>query len=186
MKCHNGYIFLFLLIVLSSIIILFAQDNMNSIYDFQVKTIDGEVFKMETLKGKKIMIVNTASKCGFTNQYKDLQLLYKEFGGSDFEILAFPSNDFMNQEPGTNDEIKTFCEKKYDISFKLFEKIHVKGKNKHPLYTWLTQKEYNGVKNYFIKWNFQKFLINKNGEIVDCLSPNVKPNIDKVLEWLKN
>ena len=178
--------FILLLFVFFYTNILFSQDIMNSIYDFQVKTIEGYVFQMSDLKGKKFMVVNTASNCGFTNQYKDLQALYEEYKDDGFEILAFPSNDFLNQEPGGNNEIKIFCESKYNISFKLFEKINVKGKNKSPLYVWLTQKKYNGVMNYTVKWNFQKFLVDEQGVIVDCLSPKTKPNTEKVIEWLKN
>jgi len=125
-------------------------------YDFVVKDIDGNDFAFSQLKGKKVMIVNTASKCGFTPQYEDLEKLYKEFGGDDFVIIGFPANNFLHQEPGTNDEIKSFCSLNYGVTFPMMSKISVKGKDMHPVYQWLTQKDKNGFKDSKVGWNFQK------------------------------
>ena len=184
MQIRNSFIVCILLLFCGNF--LHAQKVMNSIYDFQVKKIDGEIFDFSDLKGKKIMIVNTASKCGLTNQYKDLQLLYENYNDDNFEILAFPSNDFLKQEPGTNTQIQQFCQSNYNISFMLFEKIKVKGKNKHPLYVWLTQQKYNDVMDCSVKWNFQKFLIDEKGNFVDCISPKTKPNSKEIINWIEN
>ena len=184
MQIRNNFILFILL--LFCVKFLPSQNIMNSIYDFQVKTIDGDIFNFSDLKGKKIMIVNTASKCGLTNQYKGLQLLHEKYNNDNFEIIAFPSNDFLNQEPGSNSQIKQFCQSKYDVSFMLFEKINVKGKNQHPLYVWLTQKKYNKVMNCSVKWNFQKFLIDEQGNLVDCLSPKTNPNSKEIISWIEN
>ena len=132
--------------------------SQKSIFDFTVETIDGQQFNMADLKGKKIMIVNTASKCGNTPQYKDLELLYKAYK-SKLVIIAFPANNFMNQEPGTNAEIKEFCDSKYGVTFPVMGKISVKGADMHPLYKWLTSKSANGVIDSEVSWNFQKNLI---------------------------
>jgi glutathione peroxidase len=155
-----------------------------SFYDFTVQTIDGQQFKLSDLKGKKVMIVNTASKCGFTPQYADLELLNTAYGGDKFVIVAFPENNFMNQEPGTNEEIKTFCTSKYNVTFPLMAKISVKGADMHPLYQWLTQKSQNGVMDSEVQWNFQKYLIDENGKLVGYLKPSVKPLSDPVILWI--
>lgn len=160
--------------------------QIKSFYDYTVKTIDGEDFNLSSLKGKKVMVVNTASKCGFTPQYADLEKLYKEFGGDRFIIIGFPANNFLSQEPGTNEEIETFCRVNYGVSFPMMAKISVKGNDMHPLYQWLTKKSLNGVMDADVKWNFQKFLINENGQLVDVAFPKEKPNSDKILNWLKN
>ncbi|MBN2632152.1 MAG: glutathione peroxidase [Bacteroidales bacterium] len=160
---------------------LMAQPS--GFYDFKVKTLEGEDFDFSSLKGKKVMIVNTASKCGFTPQYEDLQQLHEQFGQK-LVILGFPANDFMNQEPGTAEEIRQFCDEKYSVTFTLMEKISVKGKDIHPLYKWLTSKELNGVMDSSVRWNFQKYLIDENGKLVDVLNPKEKPGSDKVMEWL--
>jgi glutathione peroxidase len=123
-----------------------------SFYDFTVVTIDGEQFSMADLKGKKVMIVNTASKCGHTPQYKDLELLYKAYKNK-LVIVGFPANNFMNQEPGTNTEIKEFCDSKYGVTFPMMSKISVKGDDMHPLYKWLTSKSANGVIDSEVAWN---------------------------------
>jgi glutathione peroxidase len=162
----------------------FGQSQ-KSFYDFTVKTIDGEDFSLSSLKGKKVMIVNTASKCGYTPQYADLEKLYKEFGGEKFVIIGFPANNFMGQEPGTNEEIKNFCQVNYGVSFPMMEKISVKGNDQHPLYTWLTSKSQNGVLDAEVKWNFQKFLIDENGNLTDVVMPKENPYSDKILNWLK-
>jgi len=157
--------------------------SQKSFYDFTVKTIDGQQFNFAELKGKKVMIVNTASKCGHTPQYKDLELLKKAYG-SKVVIIGFPANNFMNQEPGTNAEIKEFCTSNYGVSFQMMEKISVKGDDMHPLYQWLTKKSMNGVIDSDVSWNFQKYLIDENGKLVGYLKPGVKPLSDEVVMWV--
>ncbi len=155
-----------------------------SLHDFKVEAIDGSTFDMAQLKGKKVMIVNTASKCGLTPQYKQLQELYDQFGGDKFVIIGFPANNFMNQEPGSNDEIVEFCSANYGVTFPMMAKISVKGKDMHPLYQWLTNKSENGKMNASVSWNFQKFLIDEEGKLVDSLAPTAKPDNKEVLGWI--
>jgi glutathione peroxidase len=163
-----------------------AQDAARkSFYDFTVKTIDGKDFPLSQLKGKKVLVVNTASKCGFTPQYADLEKLYETYGGDNFIIIGFPSNDFLHQEPGTNSEIQQFCTENYGVTFPMMEKIDVKGKNIAPLYKWLTEKKENGVMDASVKWNFQKFMIDENGNLVGYAPPPEKPNSDKIVDWIK-
>jgi len=152
-------------------------------YDFKVKTLEGEDFNLASLKGKKVMVVNTASKCGYTPQYKDLEELYMQYEGK-LVIIGFPANNFLNQEPGSALEIRQFCTDKYSVTFPLMEKISVKGKDMHPLYKWLTSKELNGVMDSEVKWNFQKYLIDENGKLVDVLYSKEKPGSEKVIAWL--
>jgi glutathione peroxidase len=154
-----------------------------SFYDFKVKTLEGKDFDFASLRGKKVMVVNTASKCGYTPQYEDLQTLYEQFGQK-LVIIGFPANNFMNQEPGTAEEIRQFCTDKYEVTFPLMEKISVKGDDIHPLYQWLTSKEKNGVMDSAVKWNFQKYLIDENGKLVDVLYSKEKPGSEKVVTWL--
>ncbi len=153
-------------------------------YDFRVKTLEGEEFDFSYLRGKKVMIVNTASKCGYTPQYKDLQELYEEFGGENFIIIGFPANNFANQEPGTSSEIREFCSRNYGVTFPMMDKISVKGDDIHPVYQWLTSKSLNGVMDSEVKWNFQKYLIDENGKLVDVLIPKENPKSERVLKWL--
>tara|TARA_B100001057_G_scaffold500624_1_gene616713 strand:+ start:909 stop:1361 length:453 start_codon:yes stop_codon:yes gene_type:complete len=147
--------------------------------------INGEFLDFSSLKGKKVLIVNTASYCGLTSQYKDLESLYKKYKDSGFEILAFPSNNFGKQEPGTNNDIATFCESNYSTSFILMSKIEVKGKNIHPVYRWLTKKELNGVKSSSVKWNFQKYLIDENGNFIEYYNPYTSPKSKKITNWIE-
>jgi len=156
----------------------------STIYDFTVKDISGNDFSFADLKGKKILVVNTASKCGLTPQYEGLEKLYKEYGGDDFMIVGFPANNFMNQEPGTNEKIAEFCEVNYGVTFPMMSKISVKGKDKHPLYQWLTKKELNGVSSSKVTWNFQKYMINEQGELVGHIPPKKKPHSKEILAWL--
>jgi glutathione peroxidase len=172
-----------LLSLLSFLMISAVMYSQSSFYDFKVKTLEGKDFDFASLKGKKVMIVNTASKCGYTPQYEDLQVLYEQFG-SKLAIIGFPANNFMNQEPGSAEEIRQFCTDKYDVTFPLMEKISVKGKDMHPLYQWLTSKDKNGVMDSTVKWNFQKYLIDENGKLVDVLYSKEKPGSDKVVAWL--
>lgn len=156
-----------------------------SFYDFTVKDIDGNDFALSSLKGKKVMVVNVASKCGHTKQYVQLQELYEKYGPDKFVVIGFPANNFMKQEPGTNAEIKEFCTSKFHVTFLMMEKISVKGNDIHPLYQWLTEKEKNGVVDAPIKWNFQKFLIDENGKIVNVIPPKKKPDIKEVIDWIE-
>lgn len=174
------------LLLLLSGLFLFVQIQAQHriFYDFSAKTIDGEKIDFSILKGKKVLIVNTASECMLTPQYKKLQELYEEYGGDDFEIMAFPSNDFRNQDPGSNQQIKAFCEQ-FQISFMLMEKISVKGDSIHPLYKWLTQSSENGSLDSKVKWNFQKFLVDEQGHVVESLGPAVSPTGKKIVNWLK-
>jgi glutathione peroxidase len=156
-----------------------------SIHDFKVQDLEGNQFDFSTLKGKKIMVVNTASKCGLTPQYKDLQELYEQFKADDFVIIGFPANDFMSQEPGTNEEIATFCERNYGVTFPMMNKITVKGKEMHPVYQFLTQKAKNGVANSEVEWNFQKYLLNEKGQLDMIISPKTSPIDEKIINWIE-
>ncbi|MFT6638155.1 MAG: glutathione peroxidase [Flavobacterium sp.] len=156
-----------------------------SIHQFTVQDLEGNEFDFSTLKGKKIMVVNTASKCGLTPQYKDLQELYEQFKSDNFIIIGFPANDFMSQEPGTNDEIATFCERNYGVTFPMMSKITVKGKEMHPVYQFLTQKIKNGVADSEVEWNFQKYLLNEKGQLEMIISPRTLPIDEKIINWIE-
>lgn len=157
-----------------------------SIYDFKVIDIDGVEFDLSQLKGKKVMIVNTASKCGLTPQFQDLEKLYQQYKNTNFVIIGFPTNDFLSQDPGTNQEIKEFCTKNYGVTFPMMEKISVKGKEKHPLYVYLTSKELNKLEDNKVKWNFQKYLIDEKGNLVKIIDPSTSPLSPEVISWIKN
>lgn len=161
-----------------------AQD-LKTFHDFTVETLEGEKFDLSALKGKKVLVVNTASKCGFTPQYEDLQSLFEMYGGEKFTIIGFPANNFMRQEPGTNDEIREFCTSNYGVTFTMMSKISVKGDDIHPVYQWLTKKSLNGVMDSEVKWNFQKYLVDEEGKLVDMLSSREKPNSEKILNWIQ-
>lgn len=159
---------------------------MMGVYDFSAKTITGEEKELKDYKGKILLIVNTASKCGFTPQYEGLQKLYEEVGNAEFEILGFPCNQFGGQDPGSNEEIESFCSMNYGVSFPMFEKVDVKGENAHPLFKYLTEEQ-KGLLTEDIKWNFTKFLIDKNGSVVDRFAPQKEPaklkkDIEKLME----
>jgi len=155
-----------------------------SIYDYSASSIDGTEVDLKKYKGKKIIIVNVASKCGFTPQYKELQEIYDEYKDT-IEILGFPSNDFLWQEPGKNSDIKKFCSSNYGITFPLFEKIAVKKKrNQHPIYTWLSHKELNGWNNKAPSWNFCKYLIDENGKLVNYYSSSITPKSQEMLNFI--
>ncbi len=163
-----------------------AQNNqMKNFHDFKVTTIDGSEYDLAQLKGKKVLVVNTASKCGYTPQYEDLQKLFETYGGDDFTIVGFPANNFMGQEPGTNEQIKEFCTINYGVTFPMMAKISVKGKDMHPLYEWLTEAEKNSKMDSKVKWNFQKYMIDEDGNLVDFATPGVKPFDDKIVDWIK-
>lgn len=164
---------LFLLLFL--LINIFAKDNKMNIYDFQVKTIDGEIISMSKYKGKVLLIVNVASKCGFTKQYEGLENLFEKYKEKDFMVLGFPSNQFANQEPESDDKIKEFCSLTYDVKFDMFSKIDVNGENESPLYTFLKSSQKGILGTEDIKWNFTKFLVDKNGNVVDRFAPTTTP-----------
>lgn len=172
---------LFFLILFS--VTTFSQTS--EFYNFKVRTLEGGNFDFSSLKGKKVMIVNTASKCGNTPQYEDLEALYEK-NRDDLVIIGFPANNFGKQEPGTALEIRKFCTENYGVTFPMMEKISVKGDDMAPLYKWLTSKKENGVRDSEVKWNFQKYLIDENGKLVEVLEPKEKATSDKVLTWLSS
>ena len=156
-----------------------------TIYQFKWEDLSGKIFDFSSLKGKKIMIVNTASKCGLTPQYKGLEALYKEYKTQGFVIVGFPSNNFLWQEPGTNKEIATFCQLNYGVTFPMMSKISVKGKDMHEVYQFLTKKSKNGFEDSKVEWNFQKYLLNEKGELVKVISPKTLPNDPEIVNWIK-
>ena len=155
-----------------------------SIYDFKVIDLNGEKFDFAQLKGKKIMIVNTASKCGLTPQYKGLQAVYEKYKDR-LVIVGFPANDFAQQEPASNKEIAQFCEMNYGVKFPMMEKISVKEENMAPIYRFLTQKKHNGYADSMVEWNFQKYLINEKGMLEKVISPKTQPDDAEIIKWLE-
>ena len=157
----------------------------DSLYNFEVKTIDGSLTSLSEYRGKMLLVVNTASQCGFTPQYKGLEELYQKFKDKDFIVLGFPCNQFSSQEPGDETEIKIFCRLTYEVTFPLFAKINVNGRNAHPLFQYLKKQKKGVLGTEFIKWNFTKFLIGKNGEVISRFAPQEKPeDIGKIIEQL--
>lgn len=173
-----------LLLGLFSCISIASYGKSKNLYDFKVQDIDGKEFDFSSLKGKKVMIVNVASKCGFTPQYKDLEALYREYKDKNFVIVAFPSNDFKNQEPGTNAEIKQFCTLNYGVSFPIMSKIDVVGPNRAAIYKWLTQKSENGKFDAEVEWNFHKFLIDEKGKVVQSVPTKENPQSERIVKWI--
>jgi glutathione peroxidase len=167
-------------ILIVAMSILFA----NGIHDFKVPSLEGGEIDFSKFKGKKILIVNTASKCGYTKQYEDLQRLHESYK-SKLVIVGFPANNFGGQEPGSNSEIKEFCKKNYGVTFPMAEKVSVKGSDIHPLFQWLTQKSQNGVMDADIRWNFTKFLIDENGKLLAVFPSSVKPDSEEITKFLK-
>src|SRR6218665_1410195 len=155
-----------------------------SIYDFKVEALEGGTINFAAFKGKKILVVNTASKCGYTPQYKELEQLYQEYKEK-LVIVGFPANNFGGQEPGSNAEIKEFCQKNYGVSFPMAAKISVKGEDMAPIYKWLTQKSENGVASSKVSWNFQKYLIDESGHLVKHFDPGTKPMSEEVVNAIK-
>jgi glutathione peroxidase len=164
---------------------IFGQNGPQDIYGFQVETLQGETFDLGSLKGKKVMIVNTASKCGLTPQYEQLQELYQRYQTDGFVILGFPANNFAGQEPGSNEEIEEFCKANYGVSFPMMAKISVKGEDMHPLYKFLTQKERNGFQDSEVEWNFQKYLIDETGHLAKVILPKTLPTDPQVIAWIE-
>ncbi|WP_298119170.1 glutathione peroxidase [Flavobacterium sp.] len=157
-----------------------------TIYQFKVKDLEGNEFDFATLKGKKILVVNTASKCGLTPQYKDLEAIYNQYKNNNFVIVGFPANNFGQQEPGSNKEIGEFCSRNYGVTFPMMSKISVKGKDMNEVYQFLTQKAKNGLQDSEVEWNFQKYLINEKGELEKVVAPNVLPTDDEIVNWIKS
>lgn len=161
-----------------------VADAMKTLHDFSAETIDGGTLDFSKFKGQKLLVVNTASECGLTPQYEQLQELYDKFGGDKFQIVGFPSNDFAGQEPGSEQEIASFCQKNYGVTFQMMSKVKVKGDGVHPIYAWLTSKAENGVADYEVKWNFHKFLIDEDGKLVRDVEPQTLPIDDSILQWV--
>ncbi len=161
-----------------------AGDIPKSIYDFKIDGLEGGTIDFSQFKGKKILIVNTASKCGFTPQYAELEKLYEQYKG-ELVIVGFPANNFMFQEPKGNKDIAEFCQKNYGVTFPMAAKISVKGKDMAPIYQWLTNKDYNHLENTSVSWNFQKYLIDEQGNLVAVFPPKVKPLSDEIVSAIK-
>ena len=155
-----------------------------SIHSFKVPSIDGATIDFSQFKGKKILVVNTASKCGFTYQYEGLEKLYEQYKDK-LVIVGFPANNFMSQEPGTNEEIKEFCTGKFNVSFPMAAKVSVKGKDIDPLFKWLTNKDENGVMDANIGWNFNKFLLDENGKLIQHFDSKTEPLSEDITKYLK-
>ena len=156
----------------------------DSIHQFTTNDLSGKDFDLGILKGKKAMIVNTASKCGLTPQYKQLQAIYETYGSDGFVIVGFPANNFMAQEPGSDAEIADFCEANYGVTFPMMSKIDVVGEEMHPIYKFLTQKEKNGLMDSKVTWNFQKYLLNEEGILEKVIDPRTSPDDPEVIDWI--
>ncbi|HVA97560.1 MAG TPA: glutathione peroxidase [Bacteroidia bacterium] len=157
---------------------------MKTFHDFTVLDNKGKEIDLSIYKGKKVLVVNTASECGYTPQYAPMQQLHEKFNDKNLVVMAFPSNDFGAQEPGTNEQIATFCKKNYGVTFPVMSKITVKGTDAHPLYQWLTDKKQNGVLDSEVKWNFQKYLIDENGKLVAMVPHNEDPLSERITNWI--
>ena len=173
----------FLFFILSTML-LSSSSLKESIHQFIVTDIEGNKFDFSTLKGKKIMVVNTASRCGLTPQYEKLEELYTKYKSKNFVIVGFPANDFLMQEPGSNEDIAKFCKKNYGVSFPMMSKISVNGKKIHPVYKFLTKKSLNGLKDNKVEWNFQKYLLDEKGHLVRVISPSTAPDDASIVEWI--
>jgi glutathione peroxidase len=156
-----------------------------SFHDFSVVDINDNELKMSDFKGKKVLVVNVASECGNTPQYETLEKMYNQYGPDKFVILGFPANNFGKQEPGSNKEIKSFCDIHFHVTFPMMSKISVKGKDIAPIYQWLTTKTENGVMDAKVTWNFQKFMIDENGQLVGVVDPDTSPDTEKIIKWIE-
>jgi glutathione peroxidase len=165
---------------------LLLAPGSKSIYDFKMKNIDGKEIPLSDYKGKVVLIVNVASLCGNTPQYKDIEAMYEKYKGQGFVVLGFPANNFMSQEPGSDAKIKEFCTKEYSVTFPMFSKISVKGSDMHPLYKYLTEKAENGVIDAPVKWNFQKFLIGKDGTVITSIGNHTSVNVADVVKAVES
>ncbi len=173
----------FLFFILGTML-LSSSSTTESIHQFVVTDIEGNKFDFSSLKGKKIMVVNTASRCGLTPQYEKLEELYTKYKSKNFVIVGFPANDFLMQEPGSNEDIAKFCKKNYGVSFPMMSKISVNGKKIHPVYKFLTKKSLNGLKDNKVEWNFQKYLLDENGYLARVISPSTAPDDASIVEWI--
>lgn len=183
MKTRNISIGL-IAVLLSTALCCHAQLT-QPVYQFKVTDLYGKVFDFSSLKGKKIMIVNTASKCGLTPQYKQLEALYEKYKDQNFVIVGFPANNFAGQEPGSNSEIAEFCQQNYGVTFPMMEKISVKGEDQHPVYKYLTTKAANGLQDSEVQWNFQKYLIDTKGFLVKVIPPRTLPDSPEIINWIE-
>jgi len=162
-----------------------GKQNIETIYQFSVTDLNGKEFDFSSLKGKKILVVNTASECGYTPQYKDLQKLYDTYKDKNFVIVGFPANNFGQQEPGSDQEIAAFCEQNYGVTFPMMSKISVKGADMHPVYQFLTKKDKNGYADSEVGWNFQKYLLNAKGELEKIIDSKTLPTDQSVIDWIE-
>jgi len=174
-----------LITIIFSIATMNLASQTKSFYQFTATDIDGNILNMSKFKGKKLMIVNVASKCGHTPQYKKLQKIYEQYRSKGFEIIGFPANNFMSQEPGTDSQIKDFCSLNYGVTFTMMSKISVKGDDMSPIYKWLTQKALNGKIDSEVRWNFQKYLIDENGNLVKVIAPGTQPDDKEITDWIE-
>tara|TARA_B100000700_G_scaffold45602_1_gene47731 strand:- start:410 stop:943 length:534 start_codon:yes stop_codon:yes gene_type:complete len=172
------------LLLISINIILLNMNDLKSIYEIKINDIWGDAIELNDFKGKYILFVNVASECGFTGQYKDLQKLHEEYG-SKLVVIGVPCNQFGGQEPGESHEITAFCTEKYSVTFLMTEKIEVKGSNQHPLYKWLTDKNSNGIKNSTVRWNFQKYLVDPSGNLIDYWYSITQPLSQKIIKHIQ-
>ncbi len=161
-----------------------APEMKKTFHDFSMKTIDGKEINLSQYKGKKLLVINVASQCGYTSQYADLQKFHEKYGDK-LVLIGFPANNFGGQEPGSNEEIATFCKKNFGVTFQMFEKISVKGDDQHPLYKWLSTKDENGWNDQAPKWNFCKYVIGENGELLQYLGSSVKPSDEDIMKYVK-
>ena len=185
MKIYKFLTLSILLATLSSFALYTANDSGKTVHDFTMKDIDGNDVELKSFKGKTLLIVNVASKCGLTPQYEELQALYEKHKDQGLVILGFPANNFMGQEPGSDSKIKEFCTSKFNVTFPMFSKISVKGKDIHPLYQYLTEKKNNKALDAPVKWNFQKFLVDTEGNVVKSFAPSERVNDLKVLKAIQ-
>jgi len=172
------------LLLISINIILLNMNDLKSIYEIKINDIWGDAIELNDFKGKYILFVNVASECGFTGQYEGLQKLHEEYG-SKLVVVGTPCNQFAGQEPGQSHEISAFCSEKYGVTFLMSEKIEVKGNNQHPLYKWLTDKNHNGIKSSTVRWNFQKYLVDPSGNLVDYWYSITQPQSQKILKHIQ-
>lgn len=160
------------------------KEGVKSFHDFTVKDIDGNDVSLASFEGKKVLVVNVASKCGLTPQYEELQTLYQRYKDQNFVVVGFPANNFNEQEPGTNMDIKEFCEVNYGVTFPMMGKISVAGDDQSPVYQWLTQESENGVLDQEVTWNFQKYMVDEEGHLIDVVLPRESPMSEKIVNWI--
>ncbi len=156
-----------------------------SFHDLSATDINGQLVKLDRYAGKKVLVVNTASECGYTKQYAQLQELYATYKDQGLVVIGFPCNDFGGQEPGTEEDIAAFCQKNYGVEFPMMAKVSIKGSEPHAVFHWLTSKAQNGVLDHSVKWNFHKFLIDEEGRLVNAFPSGVSPIDDKIIDWVK-